>query len=636
MPTLSFGEYRPDVSDLEGTHTRNVLNVLPRGDGYGPVNSIEAFTASLPAQCRGYFFARNDDNTVTIFAGTATKLYRLSNINFTWVDVSRSAGTYTALSADANWSFAQFGALVIATQANDNVQVYDLSLSSAFDDLSGSPPDAAYVSVVNGFVVLSGLTSEPYRIQWSGLNDATGWTSGVNSSDYQDLPDGGIVRPVLGGEFGIILQDGAIRRMTFSPGSEAVFDIQRLAKDIGVLGPYSACNAGERAFFLTPKGFMQTDGSGALTPIGEEKVNRTFFDTYDSSNLQYVVAAADPQAHIVLWAFRSSGSSVDGFDRVLAYNYLLQRWAPLALTGEYIAALAAPGLTMEGLDAIAPGSSAISDVDDNGSGLLRVTVASTAGWSTGNYKTISGVVGSTAANGTWEIEVVDGTNIDLVGSAFNTATVVGADNNGSGAIRLEVDDSSAWETGDTVLVASVGGTVEANGDWPIEVIDATHIDLVGSTFSNAYTSGGTVSDYYVSGGLVAGSLDLLPFSLDAVSTGALPALSVCSAAHKIGFFSGENMEATLETPEQSGDGQRLMVRGFMPITDADDVRGRISKRENLKTEPTYTAETTMNAQGYVCQLRNTRYSRAQIRIPEGTEWTFASGVKPDADLVSLW
>lgn len=556
MPTLSFGEYRPDVIDLDGATSRSILNVYPRGDGYGPIGLVEAFSDALGAACRGYFFARNNDDTVTIFAGTSTKLYRLNNSDFSWTDVSAGGGSYSALASSAMWSFAQFGDLVIACQANDDVQSYDLTSSSEFADLGGTPPRAAYVSVVNGFVVLSGLAAEPYRIHWSALNDATGWTAGTNSSDYQDLPDGGLVRPVLGGEFGIILQDGAIRRMTFSPGSEAVFDIQRIGKDIGVLAPYSACNAGDRAFFLTPKGFMETNASGALIPIGEEKVNRTFFADYDSSQLQLVIGAADPKAHTVMWVYKSNDNSNNTFDKGLVYNYVLQRWAPIEIEGEYLASLAAPGLTMESLDEVAPGGATISGAADNGSGLVRLTVTSTSGWTTGDYKT----------------------------------------------------------------VASVGGTTEANGTWAITVINGTTIDLQGSTFANAYTSGG----------YVAGSLDDLMFSLDAVSTGALPSLSICNTSHQIGFFSGEPMEATLETPEQSADGQRLLVRGFYPITDADDVRGCVSKRENLNDLITYTSEVTMNARGFVPTIRNTRYSRAKIRIPEGTSWTYASGVKPDA------
>ena len=44
MALLAFGDFRPDVSDYEGQATRNIQNVIPRGDGYGPFPS---FTAAL-------------------------------------------------------------------------------------------------------------------------------------------------------------------------------------------------------------------------------------------------------------------------------------------------------------------------------------------------------------------------------------------------------------------------------------------------------------------------------------------------------------------------------------------------------------------------------------------------------------
>lgn len=59
-------------------------------------------------------------------------------------------------------------------------------------------------------------------------------------------------------------------------------------------------------------------------------------------------------------------------------------------------------------------------------------------------------------------------------------------------VRLTVGSTAYLATGMRVTVASVGGTTEANGSWIIVVIDGTHIDLVGTTFVNAYTSGGTV------------------------------------------------------------------------------------------------------------------------------------------------
>jgi hypothetical protein len=147
MPLLATGDYRPDVSDYEGQATRNILNVIPRGDGYGPFPSFSAYTSALPAACRGAFYALKSDGTVVTFVGTSTKLYRLNNTDFTWVDVSKGASPYSALSSTAQWQFAQTGNLVFATQANAVLQVFDLSSATAFSDALGLPPQAAYIAL---------------------------------------------------------------------------------------------------------------------------------------------------------------------------------------------------------------------------------------------------------------------------------------------------------------------------------------------------------------------------------------------------------------------------------------------------------------------------------------------------------
>src|SRR5262249_39770936 len=42
--------------------------------------------------------------------------------------------------------------------------------------------------------------------------------------------------------------------------------------------------------------------------------------------------------------------------------------------------------------------------------------------------------------------------------------------------------------------SGVGGTIEANGAFLASIIDGAHIDLVGSVYQNAYTSGGVATD----------------------------------------------------------------------------------------------------------------------------------------------
>lgn len=354
---IPFGEYRPDLNDLNTGYTSSILNVIPRADGYGPFPSLSAITSTLPAACRGAFFARKSDGSVAIFGATATNLYLLNNTTLAWSLVSKGGTSYTSVSSNALWQFEQFNNYVIAVQGNVIPQVYDLRSSTNFADLGGSPPQASYISIVNRFVLLSGLTSYPYRIQWSGLNDPTQWTSGVNSSDFQDFSDGGLVRGAVGGELGFVFQDQAIRRMVFAAGSDVIFDINRVAKDVGLLCPYAIVSAGDEIYFLSAKGFQKLSG-GAITPIGREKVDRTFFATFDVSQPQLMIGAHAPESGRIFWGYSSitNGASAT-FDSVLVYDPFLDRWAPASISGQFILSLAKPGMTLEGLDAIAPGTS---------------------------------------------------------------------------------------------------------------------------------------------------------------------------------------------------------------------------------------------------------------------------------------
>lgn len=355
MPLLQWGDWKPDTADYEGTSVHNILNVVPRGDGYGPFPSFSAYTQGLPAACRGAFYALKSDGTVVTFAGTSTKLYKLNNTDFSWTDVSLAAGTYSGLTSTAQWQFAQTGNLVFATQANAVLQVFDLTSSTAFANALGSPPQAAYISVVGRFLVLSGLLSTPYRIQWSGLNSfnaSASWTSGINSSDFQDFPDGGLVRGVAGGESGIVFQDQAIRRMSYVPGSPIIFQISRITQDKGLYAPYSIIRAGEIIFFYAGQGFHKIVPGGIPVQIGREKVDRTFLVDLDKGNLQLFMGAADPRTTRVYWAYKSASGAANTYDKILGYDYLLDRFFPISSMGEFLVGISQTGLTLENLDAI--------------------------------------------------------------------------------------------------------------------------------------------------------------------------------------------------------------------------------------------------------------------------------------------
>lgn len=349
---LPFGEYRPDVADYEGQHSRNIQNVVPQGDGYGPWLALKAATSALPAACRGAFYALKNDGSVAIFAGTSTKLYQLNNTNSTWTDVSLSGGTYTALANNRNWSFVQFNNFVIAVQGNAAPQVFDLTSSTAFANLGGSPPQADYAAVTNGFLVLSGLASpNVYRVQWSGLNNITIWDNVTDLSNFQDMTDGGLVRGVVGGTVATTFQDRTIRQMIFQPGSSVIFAFNVISANDGLEAPYSLVSGGDRIFWYSPTGFKMMIPGLLPQPIGKERVDRTFAADLDESNIQLMIGAADTRKSRVYFAYKSVNGTTGLFDKILAYDWVLDRWSLIFQSGEYITSLAQPGLTLEGVDA---------------------------------------------------------------------------------------------------------------------------------------------------------------------------------------------------------------------------------------------------------------------------------------------
>lgn len=102
------------------------------------------------------------------------------------------------------------------------------------------------------------------------------------------------------------------------------------------------------------------------------------------------------------------------------------------------------------------------------------------------------------------VNVVSGSDQISLYSDGLMATITGAANNGSGLIRITTSSAHGYNTGDQVAIAQVAGTTEANNAsasnavWTITVIDSTHFDLQGSTFTHTYTSGGYSARYLTS------------------------------------------------------------------------------------------------------------------------------------------
>jgi len=350
MPEIAFGPYEPDIASVGTAKSSYVKNVVPRADGWGPIASLSAFTSAMGGYCRGVTGAVQLDNSTAIFGGNDSKLFKVDPTARTWVDVSKGGGYL--VSTKELWDFAQFGNGVVAVTNNIAPQVYTLGSSTAFADLAGSPPQARRVSVVGDFVVLSGLSADPNRIQWSSINNSAEWIPGTNQGDYNDFPDGGYVQGIAGGEIGLVFQDRAIRRMIYV-GPPLIFQFQRISEDRGVLMRYSIAKSGGLTFFLSNDGFCMIDRGGSLTPIGAKRVDRTILAAADLTDPRYMQAVSDPVSKRVHWFYKSVASSNPNvLDKEIVYDWSLDRWSQADANVAGAASVIPLGTTLESLDAI--------------------------------------------------------------------------------------------------------------------------------------------------------------------------------------------------------------------------------------------------------------------------------------------
>lgn len=326
---LGVGPYAPDQPDLNGSTSALALNVIAAANSYRPLPSLSAVTSALTARGQGGFYARKSDGSAVQFMGDATKLYKLSGT--TPVDVSRASGGAYACPADGFWQFCQFGSLVIAINGADVAQKFNIESDTNFSALGGSPPASPKFSMVVGdFVVFCHTTNGNTYVEWSGINNAATWTpSSTTLADNQQLPDGGRIMGCAGGQVGYIIQEKAIRRMSFV-GSPLVFQFDKIHDNVGGAIDYCVTQApGARVFFMDRAGPYMLIGD-RLQDIGAERMSRTFWGsgTYaiNQTYLNRTSTAINPVE--TLWAISiASPASTDGTpDTLWLYNWTVDRW----------------------------------------------------------------------------------------------------------------------------------------------------------------------------------------------------------------------------------------------------------------------------------------------------------------------
>lgn len=336
---VTFGEWLPDQPGLVGALT-TAKNCYPRATGYGPFPMEVNYSNDADEDLNGVVAAKDASGNTRVFAGGSTKLYLLDAATFNLSNVSGT--TYTSTD---KWRFTQFGNSLIAASGTNTLQVYDVGTSSAFTELAADAPKAKFVTVVRDFVVTGNQPDNAARAQWSGINDATTWSfSQITQADYQDIPDGGQVQGVTGGEFGLVLLERSIVRMTYI-GTPLIFQFDNIARNIGCYEPNSVIQWQQITYFLGDDGFYACDGQ-TISPIGAEKVNRYFFSTLKEADIGQMSAAVEPTRNLVVWGYRT----IDAVYRILIYHTVTKRWSYVDTDVSRVGSMSTPGFTLEQLD----------------------------------------------------------------------------------------------------------------------------------------------------------------------------------------------------------------------------------------------------------------------------------------------
>ncbi len=367
MTILRPGAWLPDLPEFENPGALEALNCFPLTlQSYGAIQALVAQGNALTARCQGAGSFRGIDGTVFNTAFDATKAYQWDGT--AWNDVSRLVGGAYAV-ADADMvSLTQFGNFVIAVNGTDVAQKWEIGSSANYAALGGSPPVGRFVCTIRDFVQIGRIAAAKNQVRWCSINNAEAWTVGTNQADLQDIPEGGQVMGMVGGEYGTVFMERSIYRQTYV-GAPAVFQFDRMSEYLGCCCENSIATYEQMTFFLDFDGFYMIQGGQGIKSIGTQKVNDYFWSGARAVNPSYlhrVQGIVDPDA-ISYSVIYPSVESTDGTpDTMLIYHIALDRWSRVEIDVDYMFRfLSSVGYHTDNIDTVITNTDATAYLTDS-------------------------------------------------------------------------------------------------------------------------------------------------------------------------------------------------------------------------------------------------------------------------------
>lgn len=332
---VPFGELKPDENPHLSTGLQIADGVYAAGNGYKPVGQFAEIAEALTGTFKGGAAFIDDQGTTRFIAGNGTDLYYLNGLD--WDSVIDS------LTVSDRWRFTQFGNEAICCNGGTPV-AFDLTAATAAS-LAGSPPSADLCATVRDFVVLGRVDGDNNVVAWSGIGDAHEWTPGTNQSGLQPLYSGGKVMGLTSGEYCIILQRYALRRMSYTGDATDPWQFDEISTNYGCMAEGSVVQVGNMVFYFSDRGFAMCDGT-SVSSIGSERVNDSFREQYSNREIQQMWGAFDPRRTLVYWIMPG---------KAWIYNWTLNKFTTATFPVAAAFTSFSQAISIDALDALFPG-----------------------------------------------------------------------------------------------------------------------------------------------------------------------------------------------------------------------------------------------------------------------------------------
>lgn len=370
---IPLGKWMPDQGPTNQPGLEVACNALHDPRGWVPWPAPVVFDPTpLPERPYLLRMAKGSTGSVDVFGFGATKIYSLvPTIIGTpggWTNRSRVTGGLYTTPANGSWRTCRFGDLLFATNYVDKIQQLNVSAGGSFIDVADTTaPKARYIATVRNQVMVADTVDSvdgavPYRVRWSQWNKPTIWAYDRRyQSDFQDVYDLGFCTGLTGGQFGVVLMEEGLVRVTYI-GPPDIWQFDTVAEQRGCLVPNSVIRVEGNTYFWAPDGWMMYDGS-RTNHIGAGMVDQWFNDQLDLGNIHLMSAAAAPQRSRIYWLFCGSGNS--GMpNRILALNQTTGGWSYGDVTGHVLGLFGKPAASVEDLDVYATLEDVPGSMDD--------------------------------------------------------------------------------------------------------------------------------------------------------------------------------------------------------------------------------------------------------------------------------